>query len=90
MWLRTVNTSMHDVNISDNVALDPAVTPDTSAKAAGAVVTRLAGGMSQNLQPPHLCDVGALERALLQVQGAAASDMFRSVLVLLVFSFISL
>lgn len=85
MWLRLVNTSMHDVNISSNIAVNPAGTSDAAAAAAvrgaAAVAGRLASGMGT--QPPHLCDMGALERALLQVQGAAAFDMFRSVLVVL-------
>jgi hypothetical protein len=65
MWLRLVNTTMDGVSITDNTA--------ESAGAAGATLS-----VSGNrLQPPHLCDVGALERALLQVVGPAAFDMFR-------------
>jgi len=84
MWLRLVNTSMTGVNITHNLAMDPAAVAaagtargggSSAAVADAATLVAQARRSLLDLQPPHLCDMDALDRALLQVQGPAAFDM---------------
>jgi hypothetical protein len=88
LWLRLVNTSMEAVSITSNVALQAAAPAKAAQPGAAAAATAAAkqsavallaeaASSAPRLQPPWLCDVGALQRALIQVQGPAAFDMLR-------------
>lgn len=79
MWLRLVNTSLEAAQVTSNLALAAGAGAPASVAARQVAATLLADAVSltPRLQPPWLCDAGALQRALILVQGPAAFDMLR-------------
>lgn len=97
MWLRLVNTSMDRVSITRNAATAAAQRKKARSNAATAAAagegmeqdaaTELLTAAREGLEglksfsEPDLCDMGAQQRALLQVVGPAAFDIYRYITV---------
>eukprot|EP00775_Hariotina_reticulata_P003871 gene3871-4126_t len=69
MWLRLVNTTMTHVTITSNSAI---MSPPGVAQASSS------RGAAHFLQPPGICDMESQSRALVQVHGPSAFDVYRS------------
>lgn len=72
LWLRLVNTTLRDVSITSNAAMQ-------QHAAAGALLRRghVAWGDVETWPALDACDINAHYGALLQVQGPSGFDMIR-------------